>query len=128
MPWGSQGHLNGLPGRGQGTALGLPSPKPPPQSDSLAKVHQPGPQHSPTEAPGEWWQLSCQSQTHTEEVISHSRLIAFRSLAHPSRCSSSSSSSPFSASQGQGHRDTAPLGPAYLSQNEFLKCNPGGDR
>lgn len=77
MPWGSQGHLKGLPGRSQGTALEPPRSKPPPQSDSLAKVHQPGPQHSPTEAPGEWRKLSCQSQTYTEEVISHSGLIAF---------------------------------------------------
>ena len=57
------------------------------------------------------------------------RLIAFPgsgpSLPPPSF---SSSPSPFSTSQGQGRRDTAPLGPACLSQNEFLKCNPRSGR
>lgn len=112
MPWGRPSPSEGLPERGQGTAARPPSPKPPPQGDSSAKVHQSGPQHNP----GGWRQLSGQNQTHTEKVISHSPLIAFRSLAHPSGCSSfSSSSSPFSASQGQGHRDTAPPGPSLSS-------------
>ena len=62
---GSQGHVKGLPGRGQGTALSPLNPKPPPQSDYLPKATQPGPQHSPAEALGNGGSSAAKAK-HTE--------------------------------------------------------------
>lgn len=115
MACGSPDHSKTFPGRGQGMALRLPRPQPLPQSGSRAKAVSLALCTALLKPQGNGGSLAAEAKP--AESHFPSLLIALQNLACPSWCPSfSSSPSPFSASQGQRHRDTALQGLACLSK------------